>query len=909
MFLHLEYLTAREPFPFEEFLLTAVPNDFNIINTTFPTGEEIDYFKKFHLCEYDEPGCCSCDEDCMQTKSCCIDKLWNISNPIPLNKYLKDFRQTVEQSKTKACLPAIAYKSVFDFKSSYYNMINSCIDGFDTEISSKCFDDSTLEPLERVPVFGSDGELYKNSYCARCNDIQNFHTANYTILCFQRSDNVSQTDGKVSTKSAKETLANFTGCQVSVEKQFNKTSMLNECDENKLIRTCPSSDSESMCQFYQAEVGNYHNIHCYACNGEDLRNVLFPGIKCHGKKPGGFFSWSLTINFGGGETQVAMNEFRGANIKESFSVCESGEIFSLFDGTCKPFTCGVGFEKDGTNCVKIPDSEVLISNPDFSRCLESQEMYLYMELINNSSNLTFIVELFEQDFNTSNETFKISYQNHNVTIYQRLLPITTIQNFSTILMKNSLHTWRFVSRYILSQTDSSSVHQSFILHLSDQFNGGKLCASAQRIETTEANFTSNCSFVTNKTLHPYSTINLLKSFSKDAVNEEIYSCKQFHLYSECRREIIFDESFQVLANHSIQVRNTVSKDTIIYNVDQYQPIENGISICENPEKIESYKWLETINKIKYYISIIGTIISIFCHIFYIITYALFKALRNRGSLNVLAIVCALLLSDLLYLIAINVNEDFNACKTIAIILHWSLLVVCMWSIIIAADITSSFLKNTVKPSANYHHQFIKYLILSIIPSSIIILISVALNETQTISFGYGRNGVCWFGFFYPLLVSYMIPALIGYLFSVVCLCFIVYYLYRHEKQNARALKGSDRKDIRLSRIALKLVIVLGISEIIGVIQIYSLALSENEQKFNAAFSLIYDFSRSFRGMMICLIYLANKMTFALYKSLFRTPPNKEHSKKTTTSYLTTNSCQSTPDVSVKLTHLKKSSFD
>jgi len=97
----------------------------------------------------------------------------------------------------------------------------------------------------------------------------------------------------------------------------------------------------------------------------------------------------------------------------------------------------------------------------------------------------------------------------------------------------------------------------------------------------------------------------------------------------------------------------------------------------------------------------------------------------------------------------------------------------------------------------------------------------------------------------------------------------MYHLYRKENNRRKQLRDSGRNEVNLVGIATKLIVLLGIVEIVGAIQIVKAhRLNENELIFNATFSLLYSLIRSLRGCLIFLLYLGNKKTLKIFRARF-----------------------------------------
>ena len=89
--------------------------------------------------------------------------------------------------------------------------------------------------------------------------------------------------------------------------------------------------------------------------------------------------------------------------------------------------------------------------------------------------------------------------------------------------------------------------------------------------------------------------------------------------------------------------------------------------------------------------------------------------------------------------------------------------------------------------------------------------------------------------------------------------------------------------------AIKLIVILGITEIIGLIQITGSNLSESETVFNAVFGIFYDITRSLRGVLIFVVYMLNEKTFKLIKTELKKRRKRDIPYKVTYSAETTHS--------------------
>ena len=149
-------------------------------------------------------------------------------------------------------------------------------------------------------------------------------------------------------------------------------------------------------------------------------------------------------------------------------------------------------------------------------------------------------------------------------------------------------------------------------------------------------------------------------------------------------------------------------------------------------------------------------------------------------------------------------------------------------------------------------------------SLVIILTVIILGESDTIDFKFERK--CWFCKLHHMLGFYFIPAVVSYSLCFVCLCIVLVSINKKRSEVRQALNQNGKPKTDLLKIGINLLLILGITEIIGLIQIKSLSLSHDERIVNITFGLIYDFLKSFRGVIIFIVFMVNKKTFKLLKA-------------------------------------------
>lgn len=114
------------------------------------------------------------------------------------------------------------------------------------------------------------------------------------------------------------------------------------------------------------------------------------------------------------------------------------------------------------------------------------------------------------------------------------------------------------------------------------------------------------------------------------------------------------------------------------------------------------------------------------------------------------------LADTAFLIAIYLVYNKVACKLIAIVLHWAFLSVQTWTAVMAFDILSKFRLVTLKQGKSNSRCFLEYCWLGYTLPSLILVVTVTLNETKVDDIGYGESNTCFIHIFDAKFYFYII---------------------------------------------------------------------------------------------------------------------------------------------------------
>ncbi|XP_066934114.1 uncharacterized protein [Clytia hemisphaerica] len=743
-------INNQTEFPLEEFIQSAFTYPVNF------TGDFMEIAKETFLCGSD---CCDCEPDCFRKQSCCIDKLWNTSNPIPLSEYMKNFKKEVDKTLPLQCkffepfgsLPIFKQMTIAkpDSRLEYF-LVNSCPP--DSSYATECIKDESLPDIERLPVIDKRFYIFKNKYCAMCNNVESFVNLNLTVKC---------------------TTPVITGQPTVIitappNPPFTNPSVLPK--ETFTVPTLPPNPGFTVPPL------------------PPLPGFTVPPLP---PKP------EVTVS-----TLPPNPEFTVPTLPPHPGVTDQ-PLPPQPEITSRPTLSQPEPEHTGPPLSPNPEFTIppLPSHPtepevkakdlmnEFQECLvqvnPNPQQAPHNRMDKLKCNARKVLKRRCQDPNSYCHLYKSS--------------IAGYQNLHCHQCNGELFTESILQNQCVALPDE---HIIWSIHLSFTRTSTRLT-----LDTQDEN-----------------------------VGEQVH-CSSGQLYNILKGTC---EKFTCSAGY--------------YAREKYC-IKNNSSFPHS----QDYQWYRDTNQVEYYLTHVCVSISVLGGVLLIVTHTLFKELRNRGGLLLIGLSSAILFTDILFFIC----EQNN--KVVGILLHWGLLVINLWTIIIAVDLCATFLRKgfrTFRNTVSWMDYFYFSLVAYVTPLLIVIL-CVILDETNTIHFGYGENNVCWMSSYYPRIISYTIPSLLVNLSCIVCLLVLLMYLKKQNQERKSKLKSSYR--VNLTRLALKLVSLLGVIELVGFIQIPNSTLTENEMKFNASFAFIYGVLRSLRNTFIFLFVLMDSKTLKLYR--------------------------------------------
>ena len=275
------------------------------------------------------------------------------------------------------------------------------------------------------------------------------------------------------------------------------------------------------------------------------------------------------------------------------------------------------------------------------------------------------------------------------------------------------------------------------------------------------------------------------------------------------------------------------------------------------------------NKTVIVIVSIGCAFSLLWSIMILLTYFLFKELRNLPSKLLMGLVATFLLNDLLVLLSTLVSpiqKSVEACSTVAIILHMFFLCRFMWATTLGIEYLRIIYlaRRFSSPTTSFQNRMLAlYSMLGWgVPLSIVLINVAVTYSLGTIVYGLNEQTMsCWLVGSLEIIVAAIVPMGILSFFNILLFVSIIYLLYcskrrSHSDQYSTAKQLKRRKWVQL-RAALAIFVILGMA---GILNISSSYLGTNNIWVLYAFLVL----NSLQPFVVFIAFLCSKRVGRLY---------------------------------------------
>nr|KAG5714745.1 hypothetical protein BaRGS_000233 [Batillaria attramentaria] len=306
---------------------------------------------------------------------------------------------------------------------------------------------------------------------------------------------------------------------------------------------------------------------------------------------------------------------------------------------------------------------------------------------------------------------------------------------------------------------------------------------------------------------------------------------------------------------------------VFYNESQYSLTRSGAFVCVNYSQNYSRQVEDdvmdttfTFSVAEAVVSSCGICVSLLAMAVTIGVYASLRPLRNIPGQNLLSLVTALFLADLLLLLAPSAGEVPVACAVVAGVMHYLFLAAFVWMNVMALDVWFTFSKVFVKAGdrGKSSKRFVIYSAYAWLTPALFVTsagLIQALDPESSVSPRYGQ-GICWLSNKFALLVFFASPLFLLLLLNAVFFVISARNIARARRTSARML-GKEEEG-RMG-IYVKLTVVMGLTWVFG----FLAALVPNQ-------ILTYSFvvMNTLQGLFIFLSFVLNKRVLGLLKDKF-----------------------------------------
>ena len=844
------------------------------LKDSFNLPEDIEIAEENYLCNLNitkkmtnRLKCCECIKDCMKYENCCIDISWNADSPVRSQEYLDLFINVTnryEDTNCESVLPVLDNNGKNHTSETIF-LVSTCLNHASYIDKEGCRQSIGTSYDSILPVFGSDQYIYKNSFCARCNFVKEFELVNLTAYC------------KKLEKEYENPYQRFINCSFKIFRSETVKNYIKTCNKNifDTWMTCNKTNKYDICSSYLGIVGSIANYHCLLCNesNTNISSKKSPKFVCPKKlerkskakdiDPNANQLWSFAIKFGE-QTNITI---KGIDFS-SKTFCKNGEVFNFISSTCEKFSCPKGYKKSTSRCYreKIVSQNLtrFNNNTKFSRCFPSSNLPMIKNNVTNHSN--------ENKAATNDVRILLKMILHQLKFYLKVnegklyhqislnINQDQLKRFQNTSARSNFPIWIDIKKISLLLLPLKHFKNFSEIEFTKYFKGS--CAKVKIVEKIPNEFMKKCFYKIQNKAFNFSTTNFLAEINKVSWTRKLISCLEFHLHSDCPLTPVAD--YMLLNNNTLEI------ESILYNV----PLNESFTICiPVPDRrhyfVPPYKWLERLSKALRYISISGIIVSIICYFTIIIIYHFIKEMKSLPSTLIVLQCATLLVTDAAFIIALQIRRYNFACKLFGIFLHWALVAAHLWTVIIPFDLLSKVRSVSAGIRKADSVRLAKYCLTVYLTPTVMVGTLVVLDKYQVVDMGYGENDICFIEDFHSKLYFFSVPIAALFLTTISLLLYTLYCIKMKKKKARRVLQTSARHNNNLLLIALKLIIALGLVDMIGSIQIRKKNLSENELLFNSVFLLLFVTFRSLRGLWLFFIYVCSRRKFKLLKSIVK----------------------------------------
>ena len=769
---------------------------------------------------------CYCDRLCQAMDDCCYD-------------YTSACNRSNEKRPTKDEITSIwSCVKLYESHNAVWMKTNCRKSWSNNDIYFRCvhapskLNSSTYH--EFIPVVGVDNVTYRNQYCAKCNNQNEFDFWHLNLSLKFRPAGSVQSIGD---------LLNF--LVKNYDDALEKNVLPNE---EQPRRYCVQP--ESKCRHGYIGKGKkeclsgrvaivqskndriiYKNKGCAYCN-EQFDVVCGGSVvnDCVGPIILESRDFSMTVNFRDDESKSGF--FFSSN-------CDS-RIYDYHLMKCA--------SKDDI----LPPVDALLDKYRVAVWFKSKQNWN-----SGSLNITLILSKSLQDVSISN-IFKTTIQQISTDVYLLSFDVKLSSRQTLRISKtnpgykqNGTGTYN-VEKFLQPFTQSFPflLGDTFVDVIKSSFRR-LACVGLQTLYPSDYYVGNNEAIYVNKTMKVYSREEYFTNDSSDGV---VKVCEK-QLPHGCHGVYRKYKQSEFKVTNNLSLFHIRSGKTYQYN--DYSHDNNTILICQEVRKDGD------MDIVREYLSWIALCLSIFSLIIVLITYTLFSELRTVAGMNLMNLCISLLLFNVFWLVRPEPAQVRSLCVTMAAIIQYLILVSLLSMSTIAHDTLHMFTDPIGYQRGHTSRKYFVRLFLIWLTPLFFVALCLILWRVNILDIEY--NDHCWSGGRHQVIVVF-VPVCIMTTYNSVCFVISVLEMRKLER-NSQMLRS--QKEGKKS-----FIIHVKISTLFGLGWTFSFVYASFSSV--SVFSYLFIVFTGFQGFYILLAFVCNKKVLMLYRNLWR-GNNRRHS--------------------------------
>ncbi|XP_071956956.1 uncharacterized protein [Antedon mediterranea] len=755
---------------------------------------------------------CYCDDKCIIYGDCCKEKYDTFNKT-----------QIKETIMSTATCQNISYID--------YYIIGSCDSSWNNEYIRNLCETATGDILNILPVFDSNGDHYRNIYCAVCNSVPK---EDMTMWSVREHD-----------------MRRF---QFVVPDDISSDLRPRHCRPRK-IGFCGHTSNEK-CPGYFATVSHktysstfvnvqyYNNPECAACNG-----LRFDVRKCTSTDV--YMPPHRAPPFGGLHKLFSY----GVPVSALPKKCRGGEIFDKYRDICVLIFCPEGYKLFQNQCVSVLCEMWKVQLKVIAKISQNYTSHDTFSCI--LSNLPTISGS-RESYSMSSEVYSRPLNNQ---LQQLLFELLSYRDYS--LLRSDLSEMFPPNKSGICDVASVQV---------DQF-----CANVAKPENCSSvgiNIDTNV-FPVNVEKQTMLFIN--QSDSYHSMDASLFS----HHYTQHQNGFnsttllipcflglqcpyIIDNLTDYLSvNNTLQHKHT----HVVYSFESYKVVNDTVKICLTSVENEISYDVQTI------ISVVGCILSLFALALTFIVYSLLPSLRTLPGKSIMSLTVALFAAQFILTFGAGQTNNSIFCTLIAVTMHFFWLASFFWMSVLAYDVSKTFNNTHNRNASDDRKSFTKYSVKAWgIPFAIVVICFILSLNVKSLDFEYGSTSSCWISNYVVSLIIFGGPVL-----SAVCLNMFFFARMVHGVRGTMKTSATLRKRVSTAQSYSELKIYLKITSLMGFSWIFGFIAT-----FTGAEILWYFFIVlcSLQGVFIFMSFVCNARVYGLLREKYqihRQPPTSSGS--------------------------------